>query len=138
MACKDTNICNEIVNSTCVEYRGKLNNDTTIISKCVDQKMVNEDIYDQLQLFYDDLDISELGELSITFPLGASFKDIIKQYEIEIDALKTRVTALENIDYCNVDITSCGISFGTLVDPCGDSITTLGQLLQTLVAQHNT
>jgi len=55
----------------------------------------------------------------------------------EICSLKTRVNTLENLDFCETDITSCEFSFGNLVDSCGDDITTIKQLLQALIDDSN-
>lgn len=137
--CKESNLCPDPIDAKCLDYSGDLGSSTTITASCVDQHMVNEDLYSIVDDINGKLDTSELGDLSITFPdTGGviSFKDVIAQYEIEIDALKTKVTALENTLACNLDITNCDISFGDLVDPCGEPITTLGQALQVLFNQH--
>lgn len=128
------------MDAKCLDYTGDLGTSTSITADCIDQEMVNEDLYGIVDGINVQIATSELGDLSITFPqtLGViSFKDVIAQYEIEIDALKTKVAALENTLACNLDITNCDIEFGSLVDPCGDPITTLGQALQTIFTQLN-
>ena len=106
--CKDGNLCPEPIDSKCIEYIGNLGDNTGITAECVDQEMVNQDMYDITDDIYLKLSTSDLGDLSIIFPETGGiidFKDVIAQYEIEIDALKTKVTALENKNYCDVDIT---------------------------------
>lgn len=138
--CKEGNICMESIDSKCIEVNSELGNNTKITSNCVNQEMVNEDLYVITDDIISDLDTSELGNLSIAFPTvneKIPFKEVIKKYEEEIDNLKTEINNLKNINYCNIDITSCGISFGPLVDDCGEPATTLGDVLKILFNQHN-
>ncbi len=142
MSCQDklTNLTLHTTNSKEVDYEGNLGTNTKITEPCVNQEEVNEDLYSLVDETIEKLDTSSLGNSSITFPLTEGeikFEDVIKQYETEISTLKAKVTNLENKDYCNIDITGCGIDFGTLLDPCSGPITTLGQLLNTLVSKHN-
>lgn len=138
--CKESNLCPDPMDAKCLDYSGDLGSSTKIVDNCVDQNMVNEDLYSILDDINGELDTSELGGLSIIFPETGgtiAFKDVIAQYEIEIDSLKTKVTDLENTLACNLDITNCDIDFGDLTDSCENPITTLGQALQVIFTQLN-
>lgn len=140
MSCKESNICFEPVNVKCIEVNNIPSQNTLIDSECIDQEMVNEDLYTLVDTNIASLNTSELGSLSITFPTTEGkilFKEVIKKYEEEIDILKTKVTNLENKNYCDIDITGCSIDFGILSDQCDNPITTLGEALQALFNQHN-
>jgi hypothetical protein len=143
MSCHDrlSNTSLIITNAKEVDYEGLLSDNTKITENCVNQHEVNEDIYLLIDETIEKLGTSTLGELSVTFPstLGViAFQDVIKQYEIEIASLKTEVQLLKDKNYCDLDITSCNINFGTLSDNCASPITTLGAALQALFNQANT
>ena len=138
--CKESNLCPDPIDAKCLDYTGELGTSTKITEDCVDQEMVDEDLYSIVDDVNAELDTSELGDLSITFPTTEgkiAFKDVIAQYEIEIDALKTKVTDLENTLACDLDITNCDIDFGSLSDNCSNPIVTLGQALQAIFNQLN-
>ena len=140
MACNDdiSNTCSDPIKATCVDYDGQLGANTNITDDCVNQNDVNKDLYDITDKVISDSDTSNLGELCITYTLTEGSilpKSVFEQHEVEICDVKTRVTDLENTDYANLDITGFGLDFECLVDPCGDPITTLSQLLQLLISK---
>jgi hypothetical protein len=136
MACSDdiSNICVDPIKATCVDYEGALGANTKITEDCVNQNDVNEDLYAITDEIIENIDASNLGNLCITYPVGTiTPKSALEQHEIEICDLQTRVTALENQNFADLDITGFGLNFSCLVDPCGAPITTLGQLLQIMI-----
>lgn len=140
MSCNDTlsNTCPDPILSTCVDHEGPLGENTKIISDCVNQSDVNTDLYTITDEIISKSDTSDLGSLCITYPLTGSVilqKSVFIQNEIEICSLKNRVTAIEDRDYGDLDITGFDLDFGCLVDPCGDPITTQKQLLQLLISK---
>ena len=60
------------------------------------------------------------------------------KFEEEICILKNKTEALENVDICNKDITSCNFSFGNLTTACGDQPQTLGEVIQLILDTLNT
>jgi len=137
MGCNDiSNTCGEFIFSTCVQYEGPLGENTKIEEDCVNQHNVNEDLYAITDEIIDGLDTSALGELCLTYPVteGKIFpKSVFEVHEVEICDLKDRVTVLEGFDYSTLNITGFNLDFKCLVDPCGDPIETLGQLLQIMI-----
>lgn len=140
MACNDnaSNICIKTTLATCIDYKGKLGENTTITEDCVNQNEVNEDLYSITDTIIDEQDTSNLGNLCISYPVTdgkITLKSVVETNEQEICDLKSRVETLENMDFGNLDITGFNLDFTCLVDPCGDPITDLKQLLQIMINQ---
>lgn len=140
MACNDnaSNVCINSILSNCVDYKGKLGNNTTITKECVNQTDVNEDLYTITDSVIENQDTSQLGNLCITYPVTDGkilLKSVFETNEQEICDLKNRVQALEDADFGNLDITGFNLDFACLVDPCEDPITNLKQLLQIMINQ---
>lgn len=140
MSCnnKISNLCIDSIKSGCVDNEAELGQNTKITETCVTQTNVNKDLYDITDEIITNSDTSDLGNLCITYPLTdgiITLKTVNSVNEQEICNLKDKVTELENKDFSSLDITGFGLDFNCLVDPCGDPITTLGQLLQILINQ---
>lgn len=140
MACNDnaSNVCIDSTLSNCVDHKGALGANTTITDDCVTQSDVNTDLYAITDKIIEEQDTSGLGNLCITYPVTdgkITLKSVVETNEQEICNLNTRVTALEGVNFANLDITGFNLNFECLVDPCGDPITTLGQLLQIMITQ---
>ena len=140
MACNDkiSNICIDPIKASCVDYEGPLGDNTTIKDECVTQHEVNEDLYSITDTIIESQSTSELGNLCLTYPITDGKilpKSVFETHEQEICDLKDRVTVLEEMNFGELDITGFNLDFACLVDPCGDPITNLQQLLQIMINQ---
>ena len=109
--------------------------------ECISQQDFNEDVYEQLENIQTQSDLSELGEQCLTYTTLNNkniVKNVILKFEEEICILKNKTEALENVDICNKDITSCNFSFGNLTTACGDQPQTLGEVIQLILDTLNT
>jgi hypothetical protein len=129
---KVTKTCGTRNFASCIDYEGEVNENSEFTNQdCLNVEDNIQDIYNQLE----DINLSELGQecLEYTQEEGRiKVKAVLLKYEQEICELKTKVTELENRPLCNMPLGSCVDTTG-LVDPCGDPITTFGQLLQLLI-----
>lgn len=138
MACRDnqSNLCIDSFPSTCLDHVGDLGENTTITSSCVSQYDVNKDLYTITDNIITSLDLTDINNLCLTYPqIDGKVQPktaIIKNAE-EICSLIDRVQELENKDFANLDITGFNLNYQCLVDPCGDPISSLGQLLQIMI-----
>lgn len=137
MACNEitSNICIDSTKAKCVDYEGPLANSSSIEEGCVNQHQVNEDVYTIIDNIEDSI-VTPVGDYCLTYPLTEGKilpKSVMSVHRTEICDLKTRVQALEDIDYGDLDITGFDLNFQCLSDPCGDPITKLGVLLQLLI-----
>ena len=138
MACNDdiSNICIESTLDSCVDVTATLGENTKIVEGCVSQKDVNNDLYIITDEIITNSNTSQLGNLCISYPITSgkiTLKSVFETHETEICNIKDRLNNLENQNIANLDITGFGLDFNCLSDPCGDPITTFGQLLQILI-----
>lgn len=135
MACgsKINNTCVETTYAPCTIYQGEIPTYSPLVdSTCVNIEETTEDTYSFITDIREQTDLSELGANCLTYipdPEGRTVvKNVLLKYEEEICLLKQEVENLKTQAICDKDITSC-VDTSSLVDPCGDPITTLGQLL---------
>lgn len=135
MSCnKITNTCPDSTNARCVDYEGNIPEISKLYEQgCINTHETTEDTYELVEKLYDQIDMSELGNDCIEYPLPKYAKTVVKVLEEKVCSLIGRVDTLEDTHICDIDITGCNFDFGELVDPCGDPITTLGQLLQIII-----
>lgn len=141
MGCREetSNICIETTDARCVDYTGKTNSRSEIKTGCVNQHMVNEELYTQIEGLSSEIDtgipsLTETPCIEYTQTDGKVLpRTVMKKHREEICSLKDRVHTLEVTNYAEMDITDFGLDFKCLVDPCGDPITNLGQLLQIII-----
>lgn len=145
MKCKNkiNHTCADHTYSTCTIFEGKPNTQSELIGEsCLDQEIVDQDQYNQLEEIWSEIDLSSLGQRCLEYVETQEGKIIVKnvllKLEEEICSLKEEVEALQNLNVCNLDISQCGLNFGTLTDECGEQPSTLTQVLQILLNQHNT
>lgn len=121
MTCKKkySNTCSDINYAPCVRYEEELPEFTKIDKDCVNLEDTTKDIYEII------------GELKEQLP--EELKERLEQVEEEVVTLKQKVEQLENKNYCEIDMSSCVEVDG--VDPCGDSITTLGAILNDIYSK---
>lgn len=138
MGCEDrvSNLCVETKSSKCIKYTGLLGTGTKIDSPCVNQHMVNEDLYKITQELTQYQTIEEGPEIGgcITYPTEGGETTInlaLKAHRQKVCELQARIKELEEKE--DVDITRLELNFRCLVDPCGEPIKKLGQLLQILI-----
>lgn len=129
--------------STCTIYEGTTNSQSDLVDEtCLDQELVDQDQYDQLEKIWDEIDLTELGNSCLEYVENEEGKIIVKnvllKFEEKICELEEKITALESTDICTKDITGCGLDFGDLVDSCGNPPQTLTDVLQILLNQHIT
>lgn len=140
MGCNQStsNLCAEDISSRCVDYDGPLGDNSNITESCVDQYAVNEDLYGITDSIVSSSDATEdlSSSTCLTYPLTGGVVPVKAALKVLDEATcdqEGRIQTLENKDYSSLDITGWGLSFGCLTDPCGDPITTLGQLIQIMI-----
>ena len=140
MSCIDKieNICVEPSDAKCTVYTGKRGVNPKTTDPCMNQHDVNKELYNSLDEIHHSLDTgyNPLEENCIEYPIEGgkvNTKDILITHRDEICTLKEKVFDLESANLHNLDITSANLDFKCLVDPCGDPITKLGQLLQIMI-----
>lgn len=122
--------------ATCISYETPLPTFSEI-GDCADLDQTTEELYNLVG----ESQLSGLGEKCLEYVEENGkiiVRNVLLKYEEEICALKEKVQELENTDICNKNITSCNFNFGTLVDICGNQPTTMGEVIQLLLNQHNT
>jgi len=128
--------------ATCLITETTPNSQSSLISEnCLDQEQVNGDIYQQLENIQSQSELSELGNSCMEYVEtdGELFvKSVLLKMEQEICTLKTEVETLKSTTVCDMDISSCELELGGLVDSCGQQPQTLKDLLQILINQHTT
>lgn len=133
--------CGEKLYATCVYYELDLPEFSEIEGECTTIEETTEDQYKLLEDIFDQIDLSDLGETCLDYIQGEDNKNIVKnvlkKFEEEICSLKDRVEVLESTDICDKSIEECGLDLGTLVDECDNPLTTLKDVLQVLLNQHN-
>lgn len=130
--------CEKSTPAECTEFEGNVNiNSSLDLESCKSVEETTQDIYEQLE----DIELSELGQncLNYTTEDGRiKVKTVLLKYEEEICTLKQKITELETVAICDIDITGCNFNFGDLVDACGDVPTTFKGIIQLLLNQHIT
>lgn len=128
--------CGNVTPSTCIEFEGDPNTQSTLRSGCIDQEQVDQDQYNQLGKIWTEIDLSALGDRCLQYVKTTEGKIIVKnaflKMEEEICNLKTQVTNLQNNMICDTNISNCGIDFGCLQTACGDQIQTLKDFIQAI------
>lgn len=134
--------CGDITYATCLKTEVVPNSQSSLLEEeCLSQEQVNEDVYEQLENIQTQSDLSELGELCLTYTTveGKIFvKNALLKLEEEICTLKEEVETLKTTAICDMPISGCNLTLGALVDECGDTPQTFGDLLQILINQHIT
>jgi len=128
--------------ATCVVTEVLPNPQSSLLEEeCISQQDFNEDVYEQLDNIQTQSDLSELGELCLTYTTveGKLFvKNALLKLEEEICTLKEEVETLKTTAVCDLLITDCNFILGGLADACDNPPTTLKELLQILINQHIT
>lgn len=140
MSCnhKVKNTCGERLFATCVYYEQMVPAISELAQEdCYTVEEIIADIYGILEK--QEVDLTALGQACITYPLTdgeIKLADAILKLEEEICTLKQNIATRESYNICEMPLADCNLDLGTLVDQCANPITTLGQLLQVLVDQH--
>lgn len=124
--------CGSTSNATCIHYESNVNVDSEFTNAdCLTIEETTQDIYNQLE----NLDLSALGELCLSY-VQENNKNIVKnvllKFEEEICNLKEEVETVKNRQLCDMLIGDC-VDVKCLTDICDNSITTFGELLQSLI-----
>ena len=134
--------CGDITYATCLKTEIIPNTQSSLLEEeCISQEQVNEDVYEQLENIQTQSDLSELGELCLTYTTVEGkilVKNALLKLEEEICSLKEEVETLKTTAVCNLLVTDCDFILGDLADTCDNPPTTLKELLQILINQHIT
>lgn len=125
--------------ATCIITETTPNSQSSLIdSECISQQDFNEDVYEQLENIQTQSDLSELGELCLTYTTveGKLFvKNALLKLEEEICSLKENVETLKTTDILDKSIIGLGLDLECLTDACSGTITTYRELFQALVTK---
>ena len=124
----------ETTYAVCTKYESSVNEDSKLKNiECKSVEETIEDIYEQLE----NASTSLLGNSCIEYTLTTEnklvIKNVIKAFEDEICTLKQKIEDLENREFCDIPITSCGINLECLSLPCEQDIVTVKDLLNALI-----
>jgi hypothetical protein len=140
MSCitKTKNTCGSIQFATCVIYEGYIPTLSSLTdSDCNVLEDIINDQYLLIEKLYSNTDLTILNGNGITYDLDANNKVLVKaaisKHAEEIVALKTNIQELLTGYNGDMDISDWGLDYKCLVDPCGDTITSLKQLMQILI-----
>lgn len=126
--------CGVKVYAPCVSYEKIVPQYSALYNQgCLTIEDTTGDLYNQVGIIKDDISISTLGQLCLTYvPNGqvAKVKDVLIKYEQEICQLKEQVKTLQETAICNMDITNCGLDLSGIDDQCDNPVKTLADLLQ--------
>ena len=125
--------------ATCIIVESTPNPQSSLLdSECISQQDFNEDVYEQLEDIQTQSDLSELGELCLTYTTveGKLFvKNALLKLEEEICSLKENVETLKTTDILDKSIIGLGLDLECLTDACSGTITTYRELFQALVTK---
>ena len=136
---KISHTCGTTNYSTCIHWEGNVNPQSELVGNtCLDQEIVTQDIYNQLEDIWNEIDLSELGNQCLEYVETEEGKIVIKnvllKFEEKICELEEKINTLETTDICNKSIASCNLDLSCLdLLPCDTPINTLGDLLQSLI-----
>jgi len=149
MSCRDKikDRCLKKVNATCVDYEGALSSETNLDPlDCHTVEEVLEDMNDQLDDIYEQIDLDGIDESCIDFQEEETGKIKVKEAILALtsklkDIMEHVGMSCDNCPECEPscnpifteDITCLGLDFGCLVDPCGNQYTTLKDVLQGII-----
>lgn len=131
--------CGTRTPASCVFYNLELPDISKlkILDDCITIEETTDDIYQMLEYVFDHLNTEELGKKCLTYKTTKNryrpnenvilIKDVLLKLEEEICKFKDRDCS--EIDKCIID----KLDFKCLVDPCGENISSLSQLLQILI-----
>lgn len=126
----------------CTNFEGEVNSKSEYTNdECLSVEETTQDQYNQLEGIWNQIDLSELSSNCLDYITDEDDKIVVKnvllKFEEKICELEEKVTALETIAVCDLNISSCNIDWGTLADQCGEQPQTLAQAIQLLANQHN-
>ena len=125
--------------ATCIIVESTPNPQSSLLDvECISQQDFNEDVYEQLENIQTQSDLSELGELCLTYTTveGKLFvKNALLKLEEEICSLKENVETLKTTDILDKSIIGLGLDLECLTDACSGTITTYRELFQALVTK---
>lgn len=131
--------CGDITYATCLKTEVVPNSQSSLLEEeCLVQEQVNEDVYEQLENIQTQSDLSELGELCLTYTTveGKLFvKNALLKLEEEICSLKEEVEILKTTSIFDKFLTNSGLDLSCLTTSCSETITTYGELFQALIAK---
>ncbi len=131
--------CGDITYATCLKTEVVPNSQSSLLEEeCLVQEQVNEDVYEQLENIQTQSDLSELGELCLTYTTveGKLFvKNALLKLEEEICSLKEEVEILKTTSIFDKFLTNSGLDLYCLTTSCSETITTYGELFQALIAK---
>jgi len=132
---KVSNTCGERKNSACVDYEGVLP-EFSEIGECANIEETTTELYKIVGDLKEETDLSELGQLCLEYTLEEGkiiVKNVLSTFEQTICDLQNRIIELESESICSKPIGECLDVIGCLVDPCDNSILTLGDWMRVVV-----
>ena len=142
MSCKSKikHTCGDKTYATCVFYSTEVPSWSELINEgCVVTEETTKELYQEVTKLRDKTDFSSLSttcpditietENGVVTPLSYASTTLKLWEELKCPTTEEVITQ-------DIDITGYGLDFKCLVDPCGDPITKLSQLLQIMIDQH--
>lgn len=133
------NTCGVVSFATCTYYEDSVPVFSSLINEdCYTVEEVIVDTYQILTSIKSELDLVDLLNNGIEYVLvdgKVLTNNALSKHAEEIIALKKSVSDILTGYDGNMDITSWGLDTSCLVDACGDDITTLKQVLDSLITK---
>lgn len=127
----------EVQYSTCTVFEGNVNTQSSLLeSNCLNQELVDQDQYNQLEKLWNQSDLTALGENCLTYVKVDNkilVKNVLLKYEQEICDLKLKLEEVKNKAFCDMSLENCGLDFKCLTTTCDGDIKTVKDLFQALI-----
>lgn len=136
---KNTMICGDNIKhrcgnkqyASCVYYELTVPEISSLVDEdCITIEETTEDLYQIITNLNSSIDVSQINTDSLTLPSDFTIKDLVEAQNNKISELEEEVENLNEESICDKSIEECGLDLGTLLDDCGEPVTTLGQALQ--------
>ena len=136
---KISHTCGTTNYSTCIHWEGDVNPQSELVGNtCLDQEIVTQDQYNQLENIWNEIDLSELGNQCLEYVETDEGKTIVKnvllKFEEKICELEERILELEERPLCSLPIGDC-VDTLCLEDACNNTITTFGEWMNAVTVK---
>ena len=131
--------CGSTNYSTCIHWEGDVNPQSELVGNtCLDQEIVDQDQYNQLENIWNEINLSELGNNCLEYVETDKGKIVVKnvllKFEEKICELQERILELEERPLCSLPISDC-VNTLCLEDACNNTITTFGEWMNAVTVK---
>lgn len=123
--------CGKKSYATCVYYELPLPEISSLVGEeCVTVEETTDDLYTLVQNIQNSINVLSIDVDCVDMPADFTIADLVEAQNAKICELEDEIATLRQESICDKSIEDCGLDLGTLLDDCGEPVTTLGQYLQ--------